>query len=278
MYNLHGCSNFNCRKINYDYEVELAGSFHTYGVNWQKKYIEFYIDNQLFKRVDYIPSIADSNLFTSIDYIDIPLQVVLYGYNATSDPLKMVGTSGLDYTIDYFRYYKLKPYVSFVSSSLTSNIIKVTTTSDVENDTYSFSFIPNCLFSTANMNSFSKVTFPLDVTNRTINLNSSQNIHQRHTTTINDVSVFTLSGSTNFENISSNNSYIINKNISDISLNNPVSKTIYVAPNINCPQNGGTALLSNNGEYILNAINNVTLNPGFELSLGATLYIETINP
>lgn len=93
-----------------NYFVDFSdGQFHKVGLEWQKDYVSFYLDNIEVGSVNF----EQGKFYPMNAYLDINLSEELNILNVTQFPFK--------YEIDYFRYYQFAANTNPISLNITTN-------------------------------------------------------------------------------------------------------------------------------------------------------------
>lgn len=246
--------------------VNFSSVFHKVGINWQPSYIDWYIDDVFFKRFSNIPfttlMFPDCPTFgptLPISYLSgIPVVTLIGSGISNSYPGPFASAAGENFQVDYFRYYKFKPYLNNITFSGSTITLSVNTVPD---DTYGWtdpnhittSFIPNGNQCSLQMNSG---------TNGNISVIASQ-IEIQKTNSNQTASDFTYKSNSIFNLTYSNAAF----NVCSV----PTSNFIIVAYSITAP---GTCIpsviLANQEAYFKSTGGGITLNNNFEVQMGAT--------
>lgn len=105
--------------------TNLATEFHTYGIDWQPSYIDYYIDDKLIQRFTILerhasnPSTCATTATVPITRIGTPMRCVINSnYGGGIEP----STSGDIFEVDYFRFYEKTPSITFVSYNSSTGV------------------------------------------------------------------------------------------------------------------------------------------------------------
>ncbi len=134
----HGASNY---EESLDYSISLYdNSVHTYGMNWQPNFVEFYVDGKPLGKYTHV--IKNPNLTQSypVTYLR-PMNVLLETF-FTNAKGSIAPNPGSDYgfEVDYFRYYKMNPVLKPLLES--SNVLSMSaSSSNILEEDYSWSVL-----------------------------------------------------------------------------------------------------------------------------------------
>jgi len=228
--------------------VDITTTFHTYGLDWQPTYIDFYMDGILkthFTSSNFLYHYANGQSTNLPVSSLIPQQVILWTKSGNQANYPVNNDVNLE--VDYFRYYRNNPEIS--SSSIifgASRLADLTFSNNIPDDTYSFSSGTKLNTNTVRLQPSNDVT-NLTVTNSFTYPTGTAQISK---------SILFLTGTANLCNNSTNNIIIANA---------------IVAP-LNPCTNAQVYHSGQNVNYI--ARDYIVLNSGFEVQLGATFSSE----
>jgi hypothetical protein len=219
--------------------IDLTQTFHTYGMELQPNYINFFFDGSLITHVD--------NGYRGLQIGNFqPMNVVLNssGAGLTSNP--PTGHNTLE--VDYFHYFKHNPVLTNAVYNSSSNTITLTANTADPTDIYSWSH-----------GYYVSINGPTNTNVANISLSSSYN----------GTSV-SVSATGTYPPATSTATFVFQQNSNNI-CGNPVNNNVYLGTNINAPQSGCSSTVVLNGtNVIFVAPGSISLNPGFEVQLGGT--------
>ena len=233
----------------YETNCDLTSNFHTFGMEWQPEYINFYLDGNLFRQFTTIVKNGDNNTRIPVSNMDIPMTLIFWTKRGCDHrPFHDPNPSGEAFEIDYFRYYKRKPILTNAFYNSSSNSITLVVNTNNPEDTYYW--IPS--------NNLT-INGPRNLNTVNISLSSVYN----------ETSITVKATGTN-PPATSSNIFIFQQSSGNI-CTIPYQNNIYVANNINAPCSGCTSTIIPSGKNIIFVSENeINLNPGFEVQLGAT--------
>ncbi|MBN2523102.1 MAG: glycoside hydrolase family 16 protein [Bacteroidales bacterium] len=304
-YNFQTCPGYRCSCVgeensNLGYDQSLG--FHKYGLDWQQNYIDFYVDDKLIYHVASLPrhntqcptSTTSSISVNELDYL--PLRVILDGvvrsyehYHSSTDcdynEISYPTTSGDIFEVDYFHYYKRNPEIIDVKTDFSTYQTEITFSSGIKDDEYSHSIIPSGSSTIYLYNDKAKISFnSSSVTHITVNATQktpqqwyNTNYECKNCTTGNmyNCPSITIKDTPNFNTVISTSDFDIQYS-SNLYLNSYNTNTVYIANTITTPYYQDSAIISN-ADIIFNVKDYVYFNYGFEVQLGASLYVNPIN-
>ena len=229
-----------------DTKINLSADFHIFGLDWQPDYIDFYLDGIRYKHITNLPNYFDNTSSIPVNNVNIPMDLMFWvkGGDIVNDHKA--------FEIDYFHYYKIKPYLSKVVYNSSSNTINFTANSNNVDDSYNWTCTGNVSILSKNQKT-ATFTLPQSFSNATIKIS---------TTDINP-------------GVTSNCIYTFQQCSGNI-CNIPSVNSIFASRDIIVPQTGCMSVSVSSNSYVcLVAENTVTLNPGFEVQLGGVLDVFT---
>jgi beta-glucanase (GH16 family) len=222
---------------------DLTNGFHTYGLNWQPNYIDWYFDGVLVNHADYI----------QFDYQNIPVSDakfcttgIIFWTKFDNHGNNLPNGEALE--IDYFHYYKRKPILTSADFNSSNNTVTLTVNTGNEEDTYFWSSPSGYVgFNWTNKN-VANISLYSGYNGTSVKV-SATGINPAATSS----STFTFQQG--------------NGNICSI----PAQDNVYIAQDINSPQSGcSSAIVSSGTNVTFIGQSSITLNPGFEVQLGGT--------
>lgn len=220
--------------------IDLTQAFHTYGLDWQPGYIDFYFDGSCTSHV--------VNGYNGMQISNFqPMPVVIWTKAGDlSNPPSTDGSSIIE--IDYFHYFKRKPIINNAIYNSSSNTITLTVSTENPYDTYNWTH-----------GSYININGAANTNVANISLSSAYN----------GTSVTVSANGTN-PVATSSSTFTFQQNSSNI-CGNLAQSNVYLGTNINAPQSGCFSTVVLNGTNIIFvAPGSISLNPGFEVQLGGT--------
>lgn len=260
---LYGTSNcaYETNYTNHDYAgrakvADMTTSFHTFGLEWTPDIINLYFDGNIFRSISVLnwtkgPNNDNGKIgeYVYVNKLTTPVNFLFWVkkdmYNNGNYP---DGTKSLE--AEYFHYYKPKPFLKDVISS-SNNSLVLAASSVVSGEAY------NWIVNSGN----------LSLVNQSAGTATFSIPSGFSTSTI------SVSATGGYPNTTATSAFEVNSSNGNFCTLSGLGSTpiLYFAADVYAPQSGCSSTVVPSGKNVtFVGHNSVTLNPGFEVQLGAT--------
>jgi len=238
---------------------DMTTSFHTFGLEWTPDIVNFYFDGALYRSITILgfnkkgdPNYDRWNIFGDYAYVkELSTPVNFYFWVKKHPTISSVynpnGTKSLE--VEYFRYYKPKPILK--GAYKYNNYLTLSASTIAPNETYTWTVNSGNLTIINQGNGTANFSIPSGFSTSTIFVSATGGIPN-------------ATANATFDVINCNGNFCAMSGLGS-------TPVLYIANDFNVPQSGCSSTIIPNGKNVIFVSqNSVTLNPGFEVQLGAT--------